>query len=450
MNIVVIGGGKVGATLIEQLTDEDHDITVIDANSKVLTDLTNRYDIAGVCGNGAAYPSQKQASVEKADLVIATTPTDELNILCCMVANQLGAKHTIARIRNPEYAPQMEYLQERMGLSMYINPELETANEITRILHFPSAIKVNAFMRDRAEMIEMKLESGNPLIGLALKDLRGYYKGDILICAVYRGDKEFIPGGNFVLEEHDHIILLGSPNDLNELSKKVNPSFRKVKNVMIVGGSRIAHYLSDILLEQGVRVKIVDLSEKRCLELSEQITGARIICGDARDRELLQEEGIEKMDAFIALTGLDEENIIASIYADSCGVPKVISKIGDRDMAGMVDRLGLDIVVSPKTLTADIIIRYARSLEYAGDDSMKTLYTICNGKIEVMEYHVDGDLPFLGQPLANLKIKPGILIACIVRDGRTIIANGASTIAHGDNVIVVSRKGKVKSLLDIR
>lgn len=450
MNIVVIGGGKVGSTLIEQLTNENHDITVIDKNNKVLTNLTNRYDIAGVLGNGAAYGVQKQAAVEKTDLVIATTSSDELNLLCCMVANQIGTKHTIARIRNPEYASQMQYLQDNLKLSMYINPELAAAKEIAHILRFPFAIKVNPFMLDRAEMIEVKLGMGNPLIGLALNDLKTSYSGDILICAVSRGSKEFIPGGNFVLEEGDHVIILGSPTDLIELSKKINPQVRKVKNIMIVGGSRIAHYLSDILLEKNIRVKIIDLDEKRCQELSEQLPNARIICGDARDRELLQEEGIEKMDAFISLTGLDEENIIASMYADSCHLPKVISKISDQDMAGMVDRLGLDIVVSPKTLTADMIVRYVRSIESAAENEVKTLYTICNGKIEVMEYHVDGDLPFLGQPLANLKIKPGILIACIVRDGRTIIANGSSTIAKNDNVIIVSRKGKVKSLMDIR
>ncbi len=450
MNIVIIGGGKVGTTLIEQLSNESHDITVVDINSKVVGNLCNRYDIAGVCGNGAGYTAQKQAGVDKADLVIATAASDELNILCCMVANQLGARHTIARIRNPEYSDQMEKMQGHLGLSMYINPELEAANEIVRILRFPSAIKVNAFMRDRAEMIEIKLEAGHPMIGLSLKNFRSYYDGDILICAVYRGEKEYIPGGDFTLRENDHIIALGSPLDLTELSKKVNPSVRKVKNVMIVGGSRIAHYLTNRLLDQGAHVKIIDRSEKRCQELSDLVPGAQIICGDARDRELLQEEGIEKMDAFISLTGLDEENIIASIYADSCQVPKVISKISDRDMAGMVDRLGLDIVVSPKTLTADIIVRYARSIERTGESSMKTLYTICNGKIEVMEYHVDHYVPFLGRPLANLKIKPGILVACIVRNGHTIIANGSTSIAPGDNVIIVARKGKVKSLMDIR
>lgn len=236
---------------------------------------------------------------------------------------------------------------------------------------------------------------------------------------------------------------------LSSITKELNPSIRKVKNVMIVGGSRIAHYLADMLTERGVHTKIIDCDEKRCLELSDQMGNTRIICGDARDRELLQEEGIEKMDAFISLTGLDEENIIASMYASSCGVPKIISKISDRDMASMVSRLGLDIVISPKTLTADLIIRFVRSVEYADGNDFKALYTISGGRIEVMEYLVDGDLPFLGKPLSELKIRTGILIAFIVRNGQPIIAGGSTSIEVGDNVIVVAPKGHIKSLSDI-
>ena len=449
MNIVVVGGGKVGATLIEQLSNEEHDITVVDVNQKVLTNISNRYDIVTVCGNGAAYPIQIQAGVEKADLIIATTSMDERNILCCMVAGQVGAKYTIARVRNPEYASHMQYLQDNLKLSMSINPEQEAAREIMRILHFPAAIRVNQFMHDRVEMIEIRRAEGNPLIGLSLSEMKNRYDQNILICAVSRENKSYIPNGNFVLHQDDHITLLGSPADLNSLTKKLNPSIRKVKNVMIVGGSRIAHYLCEMLTSRGVKTKIIDCDENRCRELCEQLPDTRIIHGDARDRELLQEEGIERMDAFISLTGLDEENIIASMFASSCGVPKIISKISDRDMARMVDKLGLDIVISPKTLTADLILRFVRSIAYAGGSSVKTLYTISNGNIEVMEYLVDGALPFLGKPLADLPIRSGILIACVIRDGQPLIAGGSTTICLGDSVIIVAPKGRLKNLADI-
>ena len=449
MNIVVVGGGKVGSTLVEQLSNEEHDITVVDVNQKVLTNISNRYDIVTLCGNGAAYPVQIQAGVEKADLIIATTSMDERNILCCMVAGQVGAKYTIARVRNPEYASHMQYLQDNLKLSMSINPEQEAAKEIMRILHFPAAIRVNQFMHDRVEMIEIRLSEGNPLVGLSLGEMKNRYSQNVLVCAVSRDGKSYIPGGNFILHQDDHITLLGSPADLNSFTKELIPSIRKVKNVMIVGGSRIAHYLCDMLAEHGVKTKIIDCDENRCRELSEQLPDTRIIHGDARDRELLQEEGIERMDAFISLTGLDEENIIASMYASSCGVPKVISKISDRDMARMVDRLGLDIVISPKILTADLIVRFVRSIAYAGKNTVRTLYTISDGSIEVMEYFVDGDLPFIGKPLSDLPIRSNILIACIIRDGVPLIAGGSTSICQGDSVIVVARKGRLKSLADI-
>ena len=449
MRIVIVGDGKVGSTLVEHLSQEDHDIIVIDNDPHALASSTDKYDVAGICGNGAAYAVQKQAGVDKCDLLIATTSSDERNILCCMVANQLGAGNTIARVRNPDYASHMKYLKDNLKLSMYINPELEAAEEISRILRFPTATKVSPFMFDRVEMIEIRLKDGSPLIGMSLIKMKRHYNEDILICTVLRDGKAIIPKGDFVLEEGDRVTIIATPKVLNSFVKKIFPNSHKVKNVMIIGGSRIAYYLSGQLADAGMKVKIIDNDLKRCKELSELLPDAQIIFGNARDRELLLEEGLEKMDAFVTLTSVDEENIIASMLGVSYNIQKVITKINDTDMAAMMYKLGLDIAISPKDITADTIIRYVRAMANSGESAMTTLHTISNAQVEVMEFHVDGDMQFLGKPLMDLPIKAQTLIGCIVRKGQAIIANGSTTIEKNDNVIVVAARGKIKKLGDI-
>jgi trk system potassium uptake protein TrkA len=449
VRIVIVGDGKVGNTLVEQLSQENHDILVIDNDQHALNLSTDKYDVAGLCGNGAAYTVQKQAGVDKSDLLIATTSSDERNILCCLVANQLGAKHTIARVRNPDYASQMKYLQDNLKLSMYINPEFEAAQEISRILRFPTATKVSPFMFNRVEMIEVSLRAGSPLVGMSLIKLRRTYNEDILICTVLRNNEAIIPNGDFILAEGDRITIIGAPRSLNSFAKKLYIFNHKIKNVMIIGGSHIAYYLSRQLTDIGMHVKIIDNDVDRCRHLSELLPGVQIINGNARDRELLAEEGLDKMDAFITLTGMDEENIIASMLGLESNIPKVITKINDTDMASMMYKLGLEIAISPKDITADSIVRYVRAMANTGESSMKTLYTICNAKVEVMEFHVDGNLEFLGKPLAEVPIKDQTLIGCIVRDGQPVIAKGSSTIEKDDNVIVVAAKGKIKDLVDI-
>jgi len=449
VRIVIVGDGKVGSTLVANLAGENHDIIVIDTDPHALTSTTDRYDVVGICGNGAAYAVQKQAGVDKCDLLIATTSSDERNILCCMVANQLGAGNTIARVRNPEYASHMKYLKDNLKLSMYINPELEAAEEISRILRFPTAIKVSPFMFDRVEMIEIRLKEGSPLVGMSLVKMKRYYNEDILICTVLRNDKAIIPNGEFVLEAGDRVSIIATPEVLNSFARKIFPNSHKVRNVMIIGGSRIAHYLSKQLVDVGVKVKIIDNDLNRCKELSAELPEAQIIFGNARDRELLLEEGLEKMDAFVTLTSVDEENIIASMLGVTYNIQKVVTKINDTDMAAMMYKLGLDVAVSPKDITADTIIRYVRAMANSGESSMTTLHTICNAQVEVMEFRVEGDMPFLGKHLMDLHIKAQTLIGCVVRNGQAIIANGSTTIEKNDNVIVVAAKGKIKELGDI-
>ena len=449
VKIVIAGGGKVGSTLVDKLSGENHDIIVIDNHQAAMNVSTDKYDVTGVLGNGASYAVQKQAGVEKCDLLIATTNSDEVNILSCMVANQLGAKHTIARVRNPEYASHMKYLKDNLKLSMYINPEQEAAEEISRILRFPSATKVSPFMFNRVEMIEISLKAGGPLNGMNLIKLRKVYDEDILICTVLRDGEAIIPNGEFVLNEGDRVTIIGAPRALNSFIRKLYPNTKRIKNVMIIGGSHIAYYLTSTLIESGMKVKIIDNDFAKCRQLSDLLPGATIIHGNARDRELLQEEGVEKMDAFVTLTGVDEENIIASMFGMKNNIPKIVTKINDTFMTDMMDRLGLEIAITPKDITADSIVRYVRAMANSGESSMKTLYTISNSKVEVMEFYVDGDLPFLGKPLHKLQIRPQTLIGCIVRDGHPIIAKGSTVIERGDSVIVVAGKGRISNLTDI-
>jgi len=449
VKIVIAGNGKVGSTLVEKLSGENHDIIVIEKSKSSLSVSTDKYDVTGITGNGASYAIQKQAGVDKCDLLIATTNSDEVNILSCMVANQLGAKHTIARVRNPDYAFHMKYLKENLKLSMYINPEQEAADEISRILRFPTATKVSPFMFNRVEMVEISLKSGGPLNGLSLIKLRKVYDEDILICTVVRDGEAIIPNGEFVLQEGDRVSIIGAPRTLNAFVRKLYPNKQKIKNVMIIGGSHIAYYLTNTLIDSGMKVKIIDNDFDRCRHLSDILPKATIIHGNARDRELLQEEGVEKMDAFVTLTGVDEENIIASMFGVKNNIPKIVTKINDTFMTDMMDRLGLEIAITPKEITADSIVRYVRAMANSGESSMKTLYTISNGQAEVMEFHVDGDLPFLGVPLHKLKTKEQTLIGCVVRDGHPIIAKGSTTIEKKDSVIVVAEKGKISNLTDI-
>lgn len=446
MKVIVVGDGKVGYTLTEQLSREGHDVVVIDNNAAALTDSMNMLDVMGVVGNGATYTAQKEAGVEQADILIAATSTDEMNLLCCLVAKKLGAKHTIARVRNPEYAEQLQFMKEDLGLSLTINPENAAAREISRVLRFPSAIKIDLFARGRVELVEVKLREGNPLIGLSLMELRQRLGVRVLICAVQRGEELHIPSGEFRLQLGDKISLTGTPTDVAALFRSMGILKKQARSVIIAGGGRVAYYLAKQLLDMGMRVKIVEIDRARAEHISELLPKAMVIHGDAMDQNLLQEEGLNEMDGFVALTGMDEENILMSMYASKCGVGKVVSKVNKLSLLDILGESFSESTVSPKLTTANEILRYVRAMENSRGSKVETLTRIVDGRVEALEFRVHEDSKTINVPLKDLPIRKDVLLACIARRGEVIIPGGADEIHVGDSVIVLTT---IKQLNDL-
>lgn len=438
MNIVIVGDGKVGYTLTEHLSKEGHDVTVIDNRAASLAQSMNAQDVICIEGNGVSYTVQMEAGVQKADLLIAATSGDEINMLCCMVANKLGAKHTIARVRNPEYQKQMLFLKEELGLSMTVNPEMAAAADISRMLRSASAINVEPFAKGRVEIVEFRVKEGSPLINLPLVDLAKKFQVRVLVCVVVRGDTAYIPKGDFTIAEGDKLSVVASPRDIAAFFRATGPLQRRVKEVMIVGGGRIAYYLTRQLLESGMHVKIIERDEARCHELSDLLPKAIVLHGDGTDQELLHEEGLHATDAFIALTGIDEENIILSMYAQSCKVDKVITKVNNARFIDMLDGSGLEVFISPKQITSQRILSYVRAMQNATGSGVETLYRMADGQVEALEFRVRPRSQCVGIPLKDLAIRPAVLIGAIIRRGKCIIPGGNDTIEAGDSVIIVT------------
>ena len=447
MRIVVVGAGKVGRVLTEQLAAEKHDIVVIDQDSDLIESLVNIYDVRGVAGNGGCYDIQKDAFEDGADLLIATTSSDETNILACLVAKKLGTPHTIARIRNPEYEKQLHFMREELGLSMVVNPEKATAREIARVLRFPSAIK-----RQRFELVEYRVNEGNPLEGLQLSDLYRNIRVKILICAVARGQQTIIPTGATVLQKGDKIYLTASARELESFFRKLNIFKARANNIMIVGASRIAYYLVKELQDIQKRVTVIDSNAARCQAMSEKFPGVLVIHGDGADSELLSEERISEMDAFVPLTGLDETNIILAMYASQFPNCKVVAKINRPSFADLANQKGLvDSVVSTAAVTSETIARYVRAMQNSFDsDNIKTLHRLVGGRVEALEFNVGPGLPFIGVPLKDLNLREGMLVAGIVRqNGAPVIPSGADALHEGDDVVIVTTDTTLHALRDI-
>lgn len=452
MRIVVVGAGKVGRVLTEQLAAEKHDIVVIDQDTDLIESLVNIYDVRGVVGNGGCYDVQKDAFEDGADLLIATTSSDETNILACLVAKKLGTPHTIARIRNPEYEKQLHFMREELGLSMVVNPEKATAREIARVLRFPSAIKREQFCRQRFELVEYRVNEGNPLEGLQLSDLYRNIRVKILICAVARGQQTIIPTGATVLQKGDKIYLTASARELESFFRKLNIFKARANNIMIVGASRIAYYLVKELQDIQKRVTVIDSNAARCQAMSEKFPGVLVIHGDGADSELLSEERISEMDAFVPLTGLDETNIILAMYASQFPNCKVVAKINRPSFADLANQKGLvDSVVSTAAVTSETIARYVRAMQNSFDsDNIKTLHRLVGGRVEALEFNVGPGLPFIGVPLKDLNLREGLLVAGIVRqNGAPVIPSGADTLQEGDDVVIVTTDTTLHALRDI-
>lgn len=450
MKIIIVGCGKIGTTLLSNLVSEGHDVTVIDNNPAVVREATNIHDAIGVCGNGADCETLEEANAASADLVIAATASDELNMLSCFMAKRLGAKYTIARIRNPEYNDQsLGFILHQLDLSMSINPELMAAKELFALLRLPSAAKVETFSVNNFEIIELRLKANSPLDGMKLSDLRSKYKQKFLICAVGREDKAYIPDGNFVLKSGDKIGLTATRGEISSLLKDLGIQKKQSRSVMIMGGSKIAYYLAKMLMSTGISVTVIEKNPAICEEFSETLPKAIIINGDGTDQELLLENGLKSVDSFVALTGMDEANILISSFAASQNLPQVIAKVNRDELIPLAEQWGLDCIISPKKLVADKLLQYARALDNSQGSSMETLYKLMDEKVEVLEFSVKPDFPELSIPLKELKTKPNTLFAGIIRNRKIIIPSGNDILLAGDRVVVLAANQRINALSDI-
>ncbi|WP_312047205.1 Trk system potassium transporter TrkA [Anaerotignum sp.] len=440
MKIVIVGDGKVGSTIANQLSLEGHDVIVIDNNAAVLTNSGNTMDIFCIEGNGATASVLREAGIQQTDVLIAATSADEVNMLCCLLGKRLGAKNTIARVRNPEYFQQMSLIKDELGLSMAVNPELAAATEISRLLRFPSAIKIEPFARGKVELVELKIPEHSPLDGMPLWAIYKEFQVKILICAVQREDQVIIPGGEFVLKAGDKINITASHLEIANFFRAIGVFRTGVKSVMIIGGGRIAYYLAKELSSIHVKVKIIERDLKRCEYLCEVLPESVIIHGDGTEKELLHEEGLEKTDAFVTLTGMDEENIIVALYAKEKKVSKVIAKVNKISFYEIMDSLNIDSFISPKTIAAQNIVRYVRAMKNSmRDNNVVTLHTMINDQVEAVEFKVREDSAIVG-----------LIVAAIIRGSQIIIPNGSDMIEKGDNVVVVTTKKHLSDLNEIK
>ena len=450
MKIVIIGDGKVGYKLAKTLSEGEYDVTLIDHNEEKLEEALNRLDIFCVHGDGASVEIQKSAGVAEADLVIACTSTDECNMLSCLIARRVGARHTIARVRNPIYFKQINILKEDLRLSMAVNPELTVAGEISRLLLMPNASKVELFAKGRVELVEFPVAADSLAKGMTLAEVYQHLKIKVLVCAVERGEEVLIPNGDFVIQIGDRLHIAASHKDVGCFFEKMGHRKMKIKRVLICGGGRVSYYLGHRLCNMGMQVKIIEKKFERCEELCELLPKATIIHGDATDQDLLIEEGIDETDAMIALTGMDEENILMGLFAQSREVCKVIAKINEDQRARMVEKLGLDCTVSAKTATADAILSYVRARKNSQSSAnVETIYQLIDGKVEALEFVIKKEAKYTNIPFKALSTKPNNLIACIVRNREIIIPNGDDSMQVGDNVIVVTTEKQMQDIGEI-
>jgi len=442
VKIIIAGNGKMGAALARQLTAEGDELTLIDSNLKVLESSEERYDIMVVQGNCASMQVLLQAGVKETDLLIAMAGADEVNLLCCMTAHRLNPKiHTIARVCNPDYSDQIYTMREMFGLSMTVNPEKQAATEIERLLKYPGFLKRDTFTKGRVEIVELRVDGKSKLCNVALNDMYNIVKCKILVCAVLRGGKAVAPNGNFVLREGDRVFVTASTNTLAVLLKNLGIITHKVKRVILCGGGRVSYYLAKLLESSNIGVQIIERDAERCRQLCAALPKACIIQGDASSQFLLESEGISNCDAFLSMTGLDEQNMILSLYGASCGVPQVITKLGHIDNADILGDLSLGSVVSPKELCCNTIVQYVRAMKNQTGAAL-TVHTIADGQAEAMEFLADKNTKHCGEPLKSLKLKKGVLVVSIVKGAKFEIPNGESCFHIGDTVYIVTDREK--------
>ncbi len=450
MNIIIAGGGKVGSMLLSQLSSEGHDVTIIDSTAKVLQDSVERYDVMGVHGNCASMSVLQQAGVKDADLLIAATSHDEVNLLCCTTAHALNPKlHTIARIRDPEYTEQIYRMRDVFGLSMVINPENQAATEIERLLKYPGFLRRDTFAKGRTEIVELRVDEGSKLCNVKLMDLKSIAKCQVLVCAVIRGGSAVAPKGDFILRQGDRIFVTALSQNLTTLLKSLGILTRRIRNVTICGGSKISYYLAKRLEKAGIDFHIIDSDLGRCQQLAEQLPGATIVHGDISEQDMLEDSSFTSSDAIVTLTGLDELNVIVSLYAASQGIPQVITKLSHTKKRGVLSNLALGSVICPRELVCNNIVRYVRAMENQTGAAI-SVHAIADGQAEAMEFLVDSHTRNCGKTLKEIKLKPNVLLVSVSHGAATEIANGASSFHVGDTVLVVTNGREViRQLNDI-
>jgi trk system potassium uptake protein TrkA len=449
LKIIIVGCGKVGMTIMERLSKEGHDISVIDKNPTRIQNAVNTYDVFGIVGNGASFTVQTEAGIEQADILISVTDSDELNLLCCLVAKRAGHCEVIARVRTPDYSEEAAYLKEKLGLAMIINPEQEAANAISRILYIPTALSVNPFARGQAEMVRIKLPTGNVLAGKRIADLGQQLSGAVLICAVERDGEVYIPDGSVELAAGDVITFISPVRDGRKFLKRIGFQTHQVKNTIIIGGGRAAYYLAKRLIALNVSVTIVEAKKDRCEELSVLLPQAVIINGDGTDEELLNEIGIESAESVVALTGIDEENILLSLHARDVSDAKVITKINRITFKRVINSMDLGSVVYPKYITSEAIVAFVRAKTASKDSNIETMLHLYDNRVEAIEFLVGEGAPVVGIPLYKLPLKDHLLITCINRGGKILIPGGNDEIQTGDSVIIVTTHSGLYDVRDI-
>ena len=450
MNIIIVGYGKVGQKITERISEEkEHNITVVDVRAKIIEDMVGQYDVMGVIGSGANIETLREAGVSNADLLIAVTGSDELNLLTCLIARKCGKCQTIARVRKPEYFQEVQLFKEDLGLAMIINPELTAATEIARLLRFPSAVQIDTFAKGRIEILKFRVSENSVLDSIKVADIRSRLDCDVLICGVERVDDAFIPGGDFELKGGDLVSIVSSTENASHFFKKIGVKTNKVKDTMIVGGGDTAYYLAHQLIKSGIRVKLVEQNTQRCEELCDLIPKAEIINGDGTNNNLLLEVGLEQAESFVALTNIDEENVLLSLFARKRMNGKVVTKINRIAYDDVISELNLDSTIYPKNLTAEYIVRFVRAKKNSIGSNIETMHYILDGKAEALEFKISEGSPVSEKMIENLSLKPNIIIASINRNGSIIIPRGKDMIKAGDTVVIITTTKGFKDIGDI-
>lgn len=451
MDIIIVGCGKLGTCLAKNLSEENHNITVFDKNENLVNGIVDKYDVQGYVGGATIKKDLDGAGVKKTDLLIATTASDENNILSCFIAHRMGAKHTIARVRNPEYIKQINFMRGELGISVLINPDFNAALEIMRMIQFPNAMNVETFADGLVNIAEVKIKEDSPFADCKVGAISSKFKNRMLICAVARENDVYIPNGDFLIHSNDKIYITGSHKYLESIVNKFNPSkkFASIKDIMIIGGSRIAFYLAGLLENQNKNIIIVEKNMQKCEEFSELLNSSTIICGDANDYDFMREEGIENMDAVVTLTNNDELNIMFTAFAESCSVPKNITKINNPNLSILLDKFSSDSHINVTDVASDAITHYIRAKKHVSSGEMKRLYKLVSGKVEAAEFVVDSKTKNLNKSLHDISFKPDVLIASVSRKGKIIFPKGDDVIEIGDRIVIVSKERKIEKINDI-